>query len=316
MVEGQRPIHCRLVGSMRRCLPNIRFILYAASVLCFVGLRSAPALTIVDFDATLHDVYQSDWGTTSPVPNANPSFVGAGLDFSGVGWNGTRNVALISDTHLAYASHFPAAESYEFFSPISGQSVTYYVDAVAGSSIPNSDIRIAPIFQDENYTIAGLDAADGITSYSIATWPAPGDFVGADLLVYGRGPDGPRLGTDIVEGIIIAPSDPPYLYIYTQGTEQGEAFLETGDSGGPSFVVVEGQRTFAGIHYAIDPDNEPFPLSADSYFAVYESDIDGLGVGATFTLIPEPSATSLALAALIWLAGWMGMAWWKRRPVQ
>ena len=79
-----------------------------------------------------------------------------------------------------------------------------------------------------------------------------------------------------------------------------------------TFIVVAGQLTLAGIHYGIDAGNDPFPLSADSFFAAYESDIDGLGAGATFTLVPEPSAGSLALVALMGLAGWMG-ALWRRR---
>lgn len=293
---------------MQRRLAPIRTLLCAAAF----GLAGAPpaaALTIVDFDPALHNVYESGWGTANPVPNSDASFVGAGKDFSGVGFSGNFNVVLISDTYLAYAAHFPAVDNYEFYSPASGQTVTYYVNTSATVGVPNTDIRFAPIYQDAGHTIAGLNPADGITPYPIATSTTLGQFVGQDILVYGHGAEGTRLGVDVIEGI-----DPPpdfYLYTYTQGPQQGEPFLQSGDSGGPTFVVQDGQLVLAGIHYAIDPNHQPYPLSSDSFFAPYESDIDALGIGAQFTLIPEPAAISLGLTGLVCLAVWA--AWHASR---
>ena len=84
------------------------------------------------------------------------------------------------------------------------------------------------------------------------------------------------------------------------GLGADEAYLQSGDSGGPTFITVGSELVLIGIHAGTDPT-----LSADSFLSNYITEISAIveAGGESLTLIspvPEPSSSLLiALGAVI-----------------
>ena len=75
------------------------------------ALWSAPAvaITINDFTVTRNDRFASGYPNGPLVPNTDPSFIGIGYDWSGVGWymtNGDITYALITPRQMLIANHY------------------------------------------------------------------------------------------------------------------------------------------------------------------------------------------------------------------
>ena len=127
------------------------------------------------------------------------------------------------------------------------------------------------------------------------------------------------------------------------GVGPDESYLMSGDSGGPSFAVVDGQLTLLGEHFstwgtcgqpgapgnvpptivngvltggdpnASNPANESGAWwSVDGFVPSYVSQIDAQMAGSgesVATVVPEPSSAMLLLAGLLAVAA---VAWRKR----
>src|SRR5207237_339776 len=79
------------------------------------------------------------------------------------------------------------------------------------------------------------------------------------------------------------------------GTPIGEAFLIPGDSGSPSFVVVDGQLALVGAHTATD-FVDGVPTSFDSFVPDYLASFDAHSVN--YRVVPEPSSAALLVLSL------------------
>lgn len=257
------------------------------------------AVTIVGYDPDLHDRFDSGFPSGPIVQNSSVGYVGAGYDFSGVGWDAalpTRAVTMISDQYFVYSGHY-AVGSQVSFRGADGSILTYTVDT-GYSFAPTAtegigDLRIGRLTTSVSPTIA---------SYAILDLPDESLYSGLSLLVYGHG-DGtgqlsapwfsPRLGTNTSEGLLevdLGGGVTRKGLVWDQDAATGEALLESGDSGSPTFAIWNGQLVLLGTHYGVDGTT-----SVDDLIALYADSMAAAGI--PFSAVPEPHRASVLLMA-------------------
>ena len=113
-------------------------------VVALVGRPNVGKSTLFNRITKSRDAIVANYsGPTNDRFDNDPSFVGAGLDFSGVGrtTNG-RWATLIGDNYFVTAIHFPATGNVQFLAD-NDPSGTVFQYTVAGSfNVPGTDIRI------------------------------------------------------------------------------------------------------------------------------------------------------------------------------
>jgi hypothetical protein len=264
---------------------------------------AARAVTIVGYDPALHDRFASGFPpteSTTPIVNSSAGYVGAGYDFSGVGWSTTepqKSITMISDQYFVYSGHYTPTGSQVSFVNANGSIETYTIDtsfsfAPTGEvSDALGDLRIGRLTTSVSPTIA---------SYAIFDSSDYDDFSGLPLLVYGHGSGGsPRIGTNISEGLVdveVAIGVFKKGLVWDQDPALGEALLESGDSGSPTFAIYNGQLVLLGTHYGVGGTT-----SVDDLLALYLESLAAAGI--PFSTVPEPGKVAFLLLAL----GSMGM---------
>ena len=228
----------------------------------------------------------------------SPSFIGAQYDWSGVGrTNGGQWATMVSANYFISATHF---------APGVDQTLTLYgsndllgpkqeVKIVGGQQILGTDLWLGQIDQPTNFT-----------TYSIAS---PGNLTGTEVYMVGVGGGGMRLGRNTVEGYLPAFSHPnlgasvtdSVIYDYdtpTGGVGPDEAKVEGGDSGAPTFIIVNNKPVLLGIHwfqYSGGDFTNASSGSGDSLVPQYVSAIN-FSMGGQQVLIaavPEPGSFAL-----------------------
>lgn len=250
----------------------------------------------------------------APVANASPGFLGAGLDFSGVGWltgNAQFGLTLISAQHFVITTHTkPAPGSSVSFLNQAGVVKTYSVAStyvVTHATGVNTDITIGRL-------AAPIAAEDLITSYPILGLDSFTAYLDLPLLVYGRNG---RVGQNTLDAFYLAdmlpfatPNNPnggdgtadSVLFSTDLDPVAGQSQGELGDSGSPTFYVAGNTLALVGIHSAINT-LPALDLTYDSFIPSYAEQIDGrLALdGYALQQIPEP-ATAAAMFGLAALA--------------
>jgi hypothetical protein len=285
------------------------------TLLSVLTLSNAQAVTIIGYNATTHDRFSSGYAT-APVPNASGSFIGAGLDFSGVGWNPaltTQSFTMISDEYFVFSSHYAPGSSISFFSPTlyaanpgnpASAIVTYSVSGVRHRL--NSPITGRPSDFSVGKLSTAISAAHGIGAYPILQYPSTADYLGLPLVVYGHGglstSNSPRIGTNTLDGFIHYDLnndtiDETFAFGFSaSASPTGEARLQGGDSGSPSFTVFNGSLALLGTHSAIGTISG-VDYSFDNFVPIYLSQMAPLGI--EFSVVPEPSRALLLMFGLL-----------------
>ena len=81
-------------------------------------------------------------------------------------------------------------------------------------------------------------------------------------------------------------------------TTTDEAWLATGDSGAPSFVVWNGELALVGVHwFKLTLADDGLDGSGDTLVSAYISDLEAAMVGEGVTTVPEPGSIALGLLA-------------------
>lgn len=276
-------------------------------------LLASPALvrgtTIRSFDANKHHRF-----------NNSSQFIGAGLDFSGLGntsVNGDGQWAvMISPTHFLSANHFhPATNATLNFYGGNVKANVVTRKAASGQRIGNTDLWLGRL---DN----AIDAGSQINFLPILISP-DAQLLGRELFVYGKGNRVGRNTIDRFDDITSSVGDNRMVtYDYdapTGGVGGDEARVESGDSGSGGLVVFNGRLALLSLHSLMYTDNSGanvfFPGlaatgSVDTQVAPYVRQIDAIlrSRGERLTLVPEPGATALMAIGL-------GGAWaaWRRR---
>jgi hypothetical protein len=277
-----------------------------ARVFLFLCLNAltARAVSIVNYNATVNDRFASGYPST-PVANGSVSFVGAGLDWSGVGWDSalpSRSVAMISDQHFVFANHYQPGSTIQFLSPILGTVVSYTVQSVTRL---NSPVNGQPSDFSVGRLTTALNPAHGIATYPVLDLPSLNDYLGLQVMIYGHGgiagTNSPRIGLNEIEDFFHYDEDGNILdntffvgYDFDSGST-GQAQFEGGDSGSPTFAYLHGQLALVGTHSATGTVSGQ-PWSFDNFIPVYLDQMSTLGVD--FTTVPEPARAMLLLAGL------------------
>ncbi|MBS0630887.1 MAG: PEP-CTERM sorting domain-containing protein [Verrucomicrobia bacterium] len=287
--------------------------------LCVLGALfaagSARALIVFDYSSVVNNRFSSGFPGT-PVENTSPSFIGAGYDFSGVGWQtGSSDfaVTMISPQNFITARHV---------APANGSSVSFLNDdgvlknyTVASTSTITYNGPGGPSDLIVGTLTSPISAADHIASYSILYLGTPltslnlNGYTQLSLLSYGKTG---RVGTNTIDGFAngdLYPLNNPdgvtdSLYFYTDyDSTAGQSQAETGDSGSPTFATIGGQLTLVGVHSSVGTINgNPNPLTFDNFLAWPSilQQIAGItgNSGQNTSLyvvnaIPEPSAYAL-----------------------
>lgn len=202
----------------------------------------ARALEVAGYSPTVNDRFVSGF-PGSPVPNTSGSFVGAGLDWSGVGWSAadaTKGFGFITPQHYLVARHY-------------GGATTIVLRGVAGTSGTLRSVTQASV-TDTRYGVvlsgsvgdlslgrltAAMPASWQIARYAVLDLNSgssdnDGPYTGQTLLVYGRGASGaasPRIGATFINGQVLSGADS-----YVTSSRSVGVRLEGGDSGSPIFI--------------------------------------------------------------------------------
>jgi hypothetical protein len=260
----------------------------------------------------------------------NPSFYLPTFDLSGVGWRlpgvtGSLawNVAMIDSTHFVGAWHVAVGGDMNVgdtinFRPAGTSSIVTGTIAKL-QNVPNPDNSTSDVL------LGTLSAPvpPGVATYPIAAAAVPQ----AVMYIYGRQSEVGQNNVSFTQSGISFPidSNPAHnevlnglLYDYDQpnGNPDGlpstvgnnEAYLNTGDSGGPSFVMIGGQLLLVGTHAAVASYEDvgltvppgvadDVAYSLDSNLPAYSAEI------AALIAVPEPSSVVLGLFAATAAAG-------------
>ena len=190
-----------------------------------------------------HDRYYS--GT-------NNAFIGGSLDFSGVS-SGPPWATMISAQYFITAYHSPAnSQSTLIFhegNDANSGAHAYSVDTnfhfTTSFGGQPSDVYLGRL-------TAPIPAADHIAFYPVLSLPNFSNYVGMTIYNYGN-PD--RLGRNLISRIEpYAEGGENQLGMFfnydVPGLGADETYLISGDSGGPSFAIVNGKPALLGEHFS------------------------------------------------------------------
>jgi len=262
-----------------------------------------PALSLQSYNAASHHRFADD-----------PAFIGSGYDWSGIAYNGDW-ATRISDTYYVTAWHARATGSLTFYEdndPL-GNTVTRTSSSL--TRIGTTDIAIGRFSSSPGATIAIYGIADELTTQ--ATF-ASSSYYDMEAFVVGLNGTGGstttnfRVGRNELDGfyddVVLVPPAANVTDAITYDDDRGtglslgadEAYLQSGDSGGPTFITVGSELVLTSIHLGIDGTR-----SYDSFLSNYITEISAIveAGGESLTLIspvPEPSSSLLiALGAVI-----------------
>ena len=246
------------------------------------------------------------------------SFIGAGFDLSGIG-SGSGWSTLISNNVIITANHARANGTATFF-PTNDPNIAS-VDRIvgAGQRLGNTDLFLrvldSPVpsnikIYDFATEAISFPAFDANTNSGLNT---AGSFQGLNAYIFGRSPANHSSGrirqaigrnrisgyledipflTGTADALILAndaPSDPDFV--------QHEAFLQSGDSGAPLFVEVNGDLQLLGVNSFIGTI-DGVEASGISYIGNYEEQINAF---ISANAVPEPGILGVGLIAMIGL---------------
>jgi hypothetical protein len=254
---------------------------------------------------------------------SDKAFIGAGFDFSGVSVGGPW-ATMISPQYFITAYHWPA-NSASTLTFCEGNTTTSGVHTYA----VDTGFHFTTTYQGQPTDVylgrlsTPIPAEDHIAFYPVLTLPNLSDYVGKTVFNYGN-PN--TVGRNVISKV------EPYLeggeYGYgmffnydVPGVGADETYLIGGDSGCPSFAVVNGSLALLGEHFSTYGTSGLIPFDGGAPKATDGSwwSVDGflptcidqlnsvLPAGQQVsTVVPEPgTGLFLALAmASLWAVAW------------
>lgn len=211
----------------------------------------ARALTVTGYTSVTNGRFSSGYAL-NPVPNADPGFIGAAYDWSGVGWTSnlvTKSFPALSPSHYLVANHYEFTQTLGI-NFLGGDDVlhTYHKLKVEntgfGTPAPSPDLSIGTL-------TSALVPDHQIAVYSVLDLGTPPGYVGQTVYVYGHGgglaTQSPVIGTGTVAALYISGVHTNFV------TARTSVQLQDKDSGGPVFIpwvnpVGGAQLTIIGNH--------------------------------------------------------------------
>ena len=249
------------------------------------------ALIVQGYNQDHHDRFHND-----------PGFIGAAYDWSGVG-RGSWWATMISDSYFLSATHaHPANNSTVRFYETNDPSGVFEEHTVeSGMAIAGSDLWLGKLESTVSSSIA---------KFPILSAAGMASFTDLDLWLFGLSTMAPtqanmRLGRNELDTVIEDFSHPNlgsasgdvFLYDFDDpgGVGDDEARVSSGDSGAPTFTIVNGQPVLVGIHWFTYTDDETeVPGSGDTLVSSLIGSLNSSMVGESVTVV-NGSRTILAL---------------------
>ena len=288
--------------------------LRATSLALMLACATAQALTVVGYNAAVNNRFASGY-PTAPVPNSSGSFIGAGMDWSGVGWDAglsTRSVTMISDQYFVFAAHYAPGSTIKFLSPtLLAANPGNPAAAVVSYTVQSRTQLVSPISgMAGDFSIGKLttplNPAHGIAQYPILELDSLSAYIDLPVLMYGHN-DLTTNSTIIGANTISAfyhynlhggdSLDDTFAAGYSfQPASPGDSQFEGGDSGSPTFAFYQGRLALVGTHSAITTISGT-QWSFDNFIPVYLDQLSLLNVA--FTTVPEPSRMVLLMLGVL-----------------
>ena len=270
-----------------------------AVVVLIVLAGGARAMEIRDYSATRHDRFTGF--PASPAWNDSAWF--GTRAFTGAGWrpaDGTnkRQFALVSPQHIVCVTHYaPGAGSVIRFLNADGLTVERTVDsttAIQNDLGQNTDLSLA------RFTTP-LAAGDKVDAFPYLDLADENAYLNTRLTVFGwhaRAGRGFIAAFDDIEGTGLNLTralrfDFPKNYGW-----QDDCYLQSGDSGSPSFASVDGTPALVAVHTAVD-ETDAFRQNYDTFVCHYIAKLDLLMAADGYQMTPTaPPPTALAAEAV------------------
>lgn len=261
------------------------------------GVASATML-VQSYDETKHDRFYDGEGK---------AFIGEPHDWSGVA-RCNRWATMVSSNYFISATHYHPANNetlYFYYSndPDGGHETR---TVASGVQIGDTDLWLGQL---------SAPVSSQVTTYPVLSLPEWSDYDNRELYAFGLSDKSPtqenvRLGRNNIDPDSYFMATDEYdregaAYTFDYDTSDGglgddECYLQSGDSGGPSFSVINGTPALVGIHWFID-DEDDQDYSGDSFVPYYIDEINAAMEmpGEQLTLIPEPSTWAMLIAAAV-----------------
>ncbi|MCF7675678.1 MAG: S1 family peptidase [Akkermansiaceae bacterium] len=254
-------------------------------------------LQLRNYTAVRHDRFTGY--PAAPAWNSTAWFGSSG--YQGIGWavadtSYQRQFALVSPLHLVCATHFqPNIGAVIRFLNRDGITVDRTIAAhhpVKNDLNQNTDLTLLTLS-------APLLAADQVAHFPYLSLPDEAAYLNTSLVVAGwhvKAGRGRIAAFEDVSGEVNQTRMLRFDYHKWFG-QQDDCYLENGDSGSPSFAVVDDRPTVVGIHSAVEED--PFKHSSyDTFVPHYTSALNTLMEPDGYQMTPShPPPVTLAVAA-------------------
>ncbi len=262
---------------------RIACLVFAAALSCVSAARAD--LLVAQYNPAVNDRFYT---------GSDKAFIGDAvtppLDFSGVGYTSDGHwVTMVSPSYFLSAEHYHPAPGTTVTFYIGNSTAQSYTFTVGSWSYETSIPGMGPSDLYMGELTAPIPASDNIANYPIDMLGADSNYFGRQLYVYGV-PN--KVGTNTIADIypLSYSGHVTQLMEYDYNPSiQYDAFLEGGDSGGPSFLVQNGKLALVGIHYVDATFSGGSPdYSGDSFVPYYAAQLDAQMTGEQLTLVPEP----------------------------
>ena len=275
------------------------------AVFFLIGIGNASADIVIDgFTDQTNDRFTN-----------SSSFVGAHLDFSGVG-RATNNFwgTLISNNVIISASHARPTGQIEFYEGNDPNVAPVIRNIVGpGQKIGSTDIWVTTLDAPVSSNLNIFDfATEFLSGPSDSTLQDAGSLQGEVAYLYGISPtsrSNPTIdhavGRNRVSGYV---EDLPFLgntdndsLIFIEEVAGDEDFVQYesqfrgGDSGGPTFVERNGELVLIGVNSFINGANSELEFSGITYVGNFTNEINSF---IALNAVPEPGSASLILLAM------------------
>ena len=214
------------------------------------GYNSAVHKRLLNFPKLVYQV----------TPSLNPNFIADASLFRGIGWpedpfDWTRQMALVSPRHIIYASHYPLTPSWQIiFVGTDGNQHLYGIESqtpVINSTGQQTDVMLVTLSSP-------VDTSLGITPFPVLNLANEAAYANKQILLFGSFVDA---GTNTIKGHTTLVGDPGFdttrfiYFDYDRNATNGgpnDCNVRPGDSGAPSFVMVNGKPALLGTNSGYD----------------------------------------------------------------
>lgn len=264
--------------------------------------------------------------------NNSVNFVGTGYDWSGVGRSSSNGWGtLVSPNYIVSATHAAPGGTISFFGSNDPNSTPVTRTITGGQQISGSDLWLGRLS-------APVTPGLGITSFAVAAAANTNTFLNQTIYTFGLGNGkdstqtvtfpseaNQRLGRNQIDTTLTNFSDPAlgssagdvftFDFDNPGGVGTDESMVQGGDSGAPSFMIIDGKPALIGIHWFLYDKTDFDKSGIGSGDTLVSSFISALNLGmtalnggvqedsvSTLTAVPEPSSLvllGLAIPAVI-----------------